>query len=571
MKITILSGGSGNDSLVKGLRSLSKDIDIKVITNAYDNGKSTGICRAVTDTLGVSDIRKNHSRMYEAMCDDPDRRLLDFYNKRFNFGYGLSARDSMLDLVEKLNLDSFNIGEYSFSHYIYSFFENKHAGDYEYNNFNLANVIYSQMYKERGYEKTNKIFCNLLKLDDFVLLNSFDNVYLRAFLDDDSLLEDEGDIVELADFDRKIINISLYPELRSGESANPNAIKAVKECDLLVISTGTFWSSIYPTLKYGRFWKYINASKAKKVWVMNNEYDKDSYGVSANDFITQVERLGLSLDDFTILANADARKEMIPTHSNTVVRSMGNKNGKHNGNLYANELLKIYYGVSDISKYDSILLDFDDTIWARLSDSKASRSNIRLLKELSEVKDVKIISGNTYEAIRPKLYSVLGSEIDFPVNIWTAAEGACFQNDSIIDTLSELAIEDDSLDELITILNDLGIDNNKISYYGDPVVNVRIKPLSPLERVLLVRYLNEAKNLKLEARIAGTTTVDIVDKNNTKSKVFEHCGLDNKITLYIGDEVDKGNDSDIAKLCSHAICTSGANETNTLLKLLLKG
>ena len=88
MKIVIISGGSGNDALIKGLKKIfnNSTLDINVIVNAYDNGKSTGVCRAVTDTLGVSDIRKNHSRMYEASFGDKvNKKLLDFYEKRFNY------------------------------------------------------------------------------------------------------------------------------------------------------------------------------------------------------------------------------------------------------------------------------------------------------------------------------------------------------------------------------------------------------------------------------------------------------------------------------------------------------
>ena len=43
MNIVILSGGSGNDSLIKGLKEMYPESDIKVIINAYDSGKSTGI------------------------------------------------------------------------------------------------------------------------------------------------------------------------------------------------------------------------------------------------------------------------------------------------------------------------------------------------------------------------------------------------------------------------------------------------------------------------------------------------------------------------------------------------
>ena len=86
MKITILSGGSGNDSLIKGLKSIYKNVDVKVVVNAYDNGLSTGVCRSITNTLGVSDIRKNHIRMYKAMNPDDqlDTRLIEFYENRYD-------------------------------------------------------------------------------------------------------------------------------------------------------------------------------------------------------------------------------------------------------------------------------------------------------------------------------------------------------------------------------------------------------------------------------------------------------------------------------------------------------
>ena len=86
MKITILSGGSGNDSLIKGLKSIYRNVDVKVVVNADDNGLSTGVCRTITNTLGVSYIRKNHIRMYKAMNpeDQLDTILIEFYENRYD-------------------------------------------------------------------------------------------------------------------------------------------------------------------------------------------------------------------------------------------------------------------------------------------------------------------------------------------------------------------------------------------------------------------------------------------------------------------------------------------------------
>ena len=85
MKITILSGGTGNDALYKGIKKFYPEADIKVIVNAYDSGKSTGICRKITNTLGVSDIRKNHSRLYST-TENPNKNYMDFLEGRYSLG-----------------------------------------------------------------------------------------------------------------------------------------------------------------------------------------------------------------------------------------------------------------------------------------------------------------------------------------------------------------------------------------------------------------------------------------------------------------------------------------------------
>ena len=104
---------------------------------------------------------------------------------------------------------------------------------------------------------------------------------------------------------------------------------------------------------------------------------------------------------------------------------------------------------------------------------------------------------------------------------------------------------------------------------------VKYKPLNDLERTLLVDVLNNYlfAYLKLDnlvARKTGKSTVDILTTNNDKLAVFKHLNLDNCNTLYIGDEVDKGNDQFIASSSNKHIRISGVRETTLLLKLLTK-
>lgn len=570
MKITILSGGSGNDSLIKGLKGLFSGVDVKVVVNAYDNGLSTGVCRQITNTLGVSDIRKNHIRMYKAMTPETnwDRRLIEFYENRYDLGEDPEA--TSLRLLKEWGLSRF-------SKYVTDFFRKAfYIIDTEetFKNFNVANIVLSELYSELGYEEANKMSCNLLGIDDFVVLNSFDNVYLNAITDDYRIITDEGDIVKLCDNARKIVD-TFYIPVNIKPRLNPVAVDAIINCDMLLISTGTFWSSIYPTLQYGDMYKFINGSKAKKkIWAINNSEDKDAYGVTSNDFIQIVSNLGVDLSSFIILENLDASELLCQDNSsmNIVKKSMGNTNGKHDSQLFATELLKLYYGITSPCKYDYILFDFDDTLYSRDNSKRDySNSNLALINKLKEKINVEIVSGNTYDSIREKLIPFFGLDQSKLPDIWADANSNLYKNDIIVESIEEHAISESDVKKIIDIIDIHEILKEKISYacYLASVVNIKFKPLSELERELLCDLINDHLNLDSAVAIStGKTTVDIVSKHNSKANTLKK--LEGHKLLYVGDEIDKGNDSEIALACDSYIKVSGVEETNVFLRLLLE-
>ena len=422
MKTVVLSGGSGNDTMGKGLESQNGGgvLDLRVIVNAYDNGKSTGVCRAVTNTLGVSDIRKNHSRMYQAVYGDSvDNRILEFYDGRFDLDKGKES-EQVSEFLRKWGMDEY-------VRYAVDFFAHSNACDYEYKNFSISNIIYSQMYEQYGYEYTNKHFCDKLGIEDFVVLNSFDNVFIKAQTESGHIIEDEGETVFWNNPDDKIVK-TIY-DVHSSVGLNPAAIKLIEEADLIIISTGTFYSSLQPTIEYLDFYKHINASNAKKIWVMNNEEDGDSFGVSDLGLVNAMEKTGLDLSKFVILLNADANSSMKLTDSNHnfVTLSMGNIKGKHDAYKYAKALLQVYYGLHE--SFDKILFDFDDTVFSRDSiGEEISIENVKLLNAISD--KAVIISGNSYRSIREKLKRIYGPELEgWNIDVWADANSILYRND----------------------------------------------------------------------------------------------------------------------------------------------
>lgn len=565
MKTVILSGGSGNDSLIRGLKYYYPSMSCKVIVNAYDNGKSTGVCRAVTNTLGVSDIRKNHIRMYKAMHGNHDKNIIEFYDNRYDFTPG----NEVAEITERLN----TWGMPQFIPFVERFFARPEAKNYRYTDFNISNIVYAEMYAQSGYESTNYYFCNkILDIDSFVLLNSFSNAYLKAITNSGYVIEDEGEIVEWCNRDDKIESC-LYGTVMNTE-LNPRAVASIESADLIIISTGTFWSSIYPTLEFGDLYKLINKNThAKKVWALNCEEDKDSYGVSADEFISHLRKLGLSLDDFTILVNSDACDILRTVNDKDVdchYSHMGNQNGKHDPNKYAKSVLECYYGFDDFTP-EQIVCDFDDTLWPRNTSLKnIGIDNIQLLNRTNVGV---IISGNSFSSIKTKLASIYGSDLsDFNIPVWADASSTEYIQGVKTHTIPDCFISKDTLEKVESHINKL-FGMTAVSHPDTDLPYIKYKPMGNLERMLFTYLFNNyirynINTPELLANITGNSTVDITTSGDNKVKVYKECEFEGMNILYIGDEVDKGNDCNVSKLATKSIHTSGVEETNCILKVL---
>ena len=565
MKTVILSGGSGNDSLIRGLKYYYPSMSCKVIVNAYDNGKSTGVCRAVTNTLGVSDIRKNHIRMYKAMHGNHDKNIIEFYDNRYDFTPG----NEVAEITERLN----TWGMPQFIPFVERFFARPEAKNYRYTDFNISNIVYAEMYAQSGYESTNYYFCNkILDIDSFVLLNSFSNAYLKAITNSGYVIKDEGEIVEWCNRDDKIESC-LYGNVMNTE-LNPRAVASIESADLIIISTGTFWSSIYPTLEFGDLYKLINKNThAKKVWALNCEEDKDSYGVSADEFISHLRKLGLSLDDFTILVNSDACDILRTVNDKDVVchySHMGNQNGKHDPNKYAKAVLECYYGFDDFTP-EQIVCDFDDTLWPRNTSLKnIGIDNIQLLNRTNMGV---IISGNSFSSIKTKLASIYGSDLsDFNIPVWADASSTEYIQGVKTHTIPDCFISKDTLEKVESHINKL-FGMTAVSHPDTDLPYIKYKPMGNLERMLFTYLFNNyirynINTPELLANITGNSTVDITTSGDNKVKVYKECEFGSMNILYIGDEVDKGNDCNVSKLATKSIHTSGVEETKCILRVL---
>lgn len=100
IRISLFSGGSGNDRFIKLLSKID-EIELNILVNGYDDGKSTGeIRRYIPEILGPSDFRKNFSHLIENNSND-GKIFCNILNFRFPNNTPTKDFVSMMSLNKK--------------------------------------------------------------------------------------------------------------------------------------------------------------------------------------------------------------------------------------------------------------------------------------------------------------------------------------------------------------------------------------------------------------------------------------------------------------------------------------
>lgn len=608
MNIVIFSGGTGSIALQNGLKSFIPDCHITNIINAYDDGKSTGICREIMHVVGPSDIRKNHLTQYRNKYrDNENRNYIEFLEDRFDIPLE-NEEEFCKKKLKNWGISCFNLE-------IECFFAYKSANA-KYKNialkdFNIANIVYAVLLSSTNFGD-NKFYKikTLLNIDDNIVVNTYYDFILRAETHKHKYLMSEAEIVNYK-VDRKVDYIekiylnkrtTAFPKHKDDDIEIASAYnissmqEAIESADVIIYSAGTQWSSLIPTYITPGLKEMLEASTAKKILVMNLTNDKDMIGWTGDevlDLIKQYVPIDAVIKD--AFNNLDETISMLDTSGDDNIQYYLTplvsdvKKSLHDPDKLAAAILSIKFNLTD--NIGTFMLDFDDTLWSRDSDVnsvKCSTENVRLLNNIAEYMHVAIVSGNSYDSLRKKLSTVFGSSIDVNFDIWADNASIQYKNNENINIIEDSALSDNQIYVINSIIESVAKDwTLKIEYRGadTSITDISMKPISDSRiRKLATAYINamlQCNELTKDiiAVATGRTTIDISKKSCSKKNVYNHYlnhpsvpkiinGNSTRDIYYIGDECDNGNDSDIAKICSNFYQVNTIYETNAILKLL---
>ncbi|MBQ8040397.1 MAG: YvcK family protein [Lachnospiraceae bacterium] len=212
-KVVVLGGGTGSSTLLRGLKEFP--IDLTAIVSVCDDGNSTGALREEFNIPAVGDIRRVLVSLSET-----EPLVMELFNYRFK---------------TNSDLDGHTVG-------------------------NLLLTASSEITGNLsdGIEALSKIF----NLKGKVVPLTEENVVLMGEMGDGNLVEGEHNITQY----KSTVQRVYYKEK---PQPTREALKALKEADLIVLSMGSLFTSIIPNLICEEIVEAIDNSKGKIMYVCN--------------------------------------------------------------------------------------------------------------------------------------------------------------------------------------------------------------------------------------------------------------------------------------------------------------
>lgn len=237
IKITTMGGGTGNSTLLKGLKKYFNNIT--AIVTVADDGGSSGMIRDDFGVLPPGDIRACLISLANT-----EKSMEKLMNYRFKDG----------------NLKGQNFG-------------------------NLLLVAMADIYKDFvfGIRETS----NILAITGKVLPVSLDDITLFAELEDGSIIKGESNIPFLNKIRKsRIKKVSISPEF-----AKPlnEVVEEIYNSDIIVIGPGSLYTSIIPNLLIADIRKALLNTNAKIYYVLNvMSQSGETYNYSVSDHINAI-------------------------------------------------------------------------------------------------------------------------------------------------------------------------------------------------------------------------------------------------------------------------------------------
>lgn len=248
-RIAVIGGGTGSFTLLSALKAHTSQL--AAIVSMADDGGSTGVLRDELGALPPGDVRQ----CLVALSDSP--KIRDLFNYRFEEG---------------------TFGGHSF-----------------------GNILLTALEKTTGnFTDAIETASEILRVHGTVLPATLDNVRLKMEWEAASVTLHGERVIDADHFgnDPRTATLSLTPRAE----ANPVAIRAIEEADLVVIAPGDLYTSLGALLVIDGIGAALQRTQAPVVYVANLVTKRgQTEGFTVSDHAAEIERfIGAPVLDYVL-------------------------------------------------------------------------------------------------------------------------------------------------------------------------------------------------------------------------------------------------------------------------------
>ena len=272
--VVVIGGGHGLSTILKGIKKID-DINISAIVTVADDGGSTGRIRQRYSIPAMGDIRSVLLALSQS-----DHVLQELMNYRFE------------------GSDNTDISGHS-----------------------LGNLILTALTNISGsFDEAIKIIADLLKVKGKIIPSTLQYTTLYATMDDGTKVKGENNIPSLI---HNIDTVFYQDKVK----ANPEAVEAINNADLIIYGIGSLYTSILPNTIIWGISKALQNSKATKVYLVNcMTQSNETYNYDLKDHLDAFEKHNTPVD-LVVIHNNEIPKQILDRYarSNSIeVKNNGN-------------------------------------------------------------------------------------------------------------------------------------------------------------------------------------------------------------------------------------------------------
>lgn len=257
--VSLIGGGTGSYTVLKGFKNHIPNL--YSIVSVFDSGGSTGILKNAFGHIAHGDVR----RCLLALAGDNTQNLQELLNYRFPEKPGVSPHS-------------------------------------------LGNLMLAAAFETHSEKQGLDILHEILNVKGKVCPVTYDKAELKAVKKDGTVVIGETHIDIPTG---KVVPID-FISLTNHVTANPDAIQAILESDVVLIGPGDLYTSVLPNLLVDGIPQALQKSDAKKIYVCNlmTKYG-ETQSFKASDFVREVLRYAGPIDEVLINISEPSQEALI--------------------------------------------------------------------------------------------------------------------------------------------------------------------------------------------------------------------------------------------------------------------